>query len=398
LEPESLAAAVALLKGRKTAFVVGSGIFQQRNARHTVEALLNLALLTGSMASRGSGLYLLNRENNQTGADDMGCVPDALPGRQPLRHAETRKHWEHVWGVSLSPDAGLGFERMVAEAEKGTLKAIYIMGENPLRSFPQQERVRKALERLELIVVQDILSTETTAAADLVLPGAAFAEKGGSFTNLEGRIQTFAPAVEPPGLARPDWQILARLARELGERESYDSVETLQAEIRRTVPMYADLGKPAAWVRDADPPTDPEGENGSARIPFSAVVSAARPAAGDEYPFTAILGSLRHHIGSGTRTGCSQRVGSFKACEAVELSPDDAGRLGLQEGDTVALASPAGRIQRRIARNANLKPGQVFVPLAVEGNTGLNLVGLTEADRPGDRGLKSCEVKIEKLH
>jgi len=396
LSLERLAATADLIKGRKVAFVIGSGILQQQG-RYTIDALLNLALLTGSLGSQGTGLVLLAKENNQVGAYDMGCVPDALPGRQPLRRQMLRKRWEHIWRASLSPDAGLSLERMVEEAEKGTLKAIYIFAENPLRSLPQQDRVRQAFDKLDLIVAQDILSNETTAIADIVLPGAAFAEKGGSFTNFEGRIQTFQPAVSPPGLSKPDWQILARLAKEMGDRESYDSIETLQAEIRRTVPSYAELGQPAAWIKDADPASDPAADNSSGRIPFSAVVSTVGSETGEEYPFTAILGSRRYHMGSGTRTGVSQRIRSLAQGADVEISTTDAGELGLEDGDAVTLTSRMGLIQRSVSRSTNLRPGQVFVPLAVGGNSGINLVELGETGRPEDHGTKTCAVKIEKL-
>ncbi|MFC1820969.1 molybdopterin-dependent oxidoreductase, partial [Thermodesulfobacteriota bacterium] len=146
----------SLINGKQVAFVVGHGILQQRYGNSAMEALMNLALMTGSVGGVGNGIYLLSRENNQTGSLDMGVAPDYLPGRQPLHDEMIRRHWERGWDITISPDRGLDMVRMVEEAEKGNLKALYIMGENPLRSLPQSGRVKKALESLELLVVQDI--------------------------------------------------------------------------------------------------------------------------------------------------------------------------------------------------------------------------------------------------
>ena len=142
---------------------------------------------------------------------DMGTMPNLLPGRQALSDEEARQYWEKEWNVKLSPDPGLNMARMIEAAEQGKLKALYIMGENPLRSLPQPQRVKQALGQLELLVVQDILNTEAARLAHFVLPGAAFSEKQGSFTNLEGRIQPFNAVSAPPGNAMADWEVLDRL-------------------------------------------------------------------------------------------------------------------------------------------------------------------------------------------
>jgi formate dehydrogenase alpha subunit len=200
------------LSGKKVAFVIGHGILQQKNALHTLGAIFNLSLLTGSLNTPGGGIYVLARENNQIGAMDMGAMPNLLPGRRALTDEDARQYWEKEWKVKLSPDPGLNMARMIEAAEQGKLKALYVMGENPLRSLPQPQRVKLALSRLELLIVQDILKTETAQLAHVVLPGAAFSEKQGSFTNLEGRIQPFDAVTAPPGNAMADWEILDLLA------------------------------------------------------------------------------------------------------------------------------------------------------------------------------------------
>ena len=190
--------------GKRIAFVIGHGVLQQRYGVHTIGAIVNLSLMTGSLGTEGAGIYVLARENNQTGAMDMGTDPNLLPGRMPLSNDAQREIWEKNWQVKISPDPGLNMSRVIEAAESGQLKALYIMGENPLRSLPQPDRVKAAIEKLEFVVVQDILNNEIVKLADVALPGAAVSEKNGSFTNLEGRIQNFSPAVQPPGEAKPD--------------------------------------------------------------------------------------------------------------------------------------------------------------------------------------------------
>ncbi|MEJ2168016.1 MAG: molybdopterin-dependent oxidoreductase, partial [Desulfobacterales bacterium] len=177
---DRLHAAVELLKGKRIAFVIGHGILQQRYGIHTMGAILNLSLMTGSLGTEGAGVYVLARENNQNGAMDMGTVPNLLPGRMPLQEDAVRKTWQKNWKVKISPDPGLNMNRIIAAAESGQIRALYIMGENPLRSLPQPDRVKAAIEKLEFVVVQDILNNEIVKLADVVLPGAAASEKSGS--------------------------------------------------------------------------------------------------------------------------------------------------------------------------------------------------------------------------
>ncbi|MBW2051852.1 MAG: molybdopterin-dependent oxidoreductase [Deltaproteobacteria bacterium] len=396
--PEALDEAAEYLRGKSVAFVVGGGVLEQRYAALTLDALFNLCLMTGSLGHAGAGLYVLAQENNQAGAWDMGTVPDALPGRQPLNDSLAREKFERAWQASISPDRGLDLIRMIEEAEKGNLKALYVMGENPLRALPQPDRVKRALEKLDFIVVQDILKTETTEIADVVLPGAAFSEKGGSFTNLEGRIQFFNPAVPPPGEAKPDWEILDLLARKMGSPRRFGSLERLRGEIAGLVPMYAGIneGSGAVWVVEA---SDKElfKNEGGARVSFAPVSSIEEEGQSDSYPLTVILGSVRFHLGSGTRTGYSGRVREFHQNGAVELSPQDWTAFGLQAGDSVKLTSAHGSVVRETAKNSALTQGLVFVPEAVHNNDARNLIGLFPLGQPDSPGWKTCPVRLEKL-
>lgn len=394
---QQLNAMAELIKEKRIAFVIGHGILQQRYGTHALGAILNLSLMTGSLGTQGAGLYLLARESNQNGAMDMGAVPDLLPGRLPIVENGNRKAWEKNWDVKISPDPGLNMARIIEAAENGQLKALYIMGENPLRSLPQPQRVKAALKKLELLVVQDILDSEIVKLADVVLPAAATSEKNGSFTNLEGRIQNFSAVVPPPGKAKADWEILDMLASRLGAPEAYGTLEKIRDEIRRLVPAYAELNAgDTAWVKPASPMAVFGNADTSEKVSFSPVVSTADEPADGTYPFTAILGSLRYHLGSGTRTSTSERIQDFDHVGNVALNSSDADQLKLKDGDTVKIETQWGEIQRKIDCSNRIETGQLFVPLAVDVNDAMNLIDLNDLAEPNADGWKTCAAKITK--
>jgi predicted molibdopterin-dependent oxidoreductase YjgC len=399
LDMEHVERAADLLEGKKISFVVGHGILQQRYGVQALDALLNLALMTGSMGDKGKGFYVVALENNEMGAWDMGAVPDCLPGRQPISNDRRRKYLERVWQVNLSPDQGLDMIRMIEEAEKGNLKALYIMGENPLRSLPQPEQIRRAFGNLELLVVQDILANETTCLADVVLPGAAFSEKCGSFTNMEGRIQSFDPVVAPPGEAKPDWEILELLAAKMGYPEQYASFQAIRADISKQIPMYSELteGTGESWINETSSRSlfHPQGEG--ELIHFSPVISVEDEETDKNYPFKALLGALRYHLGSGTRTGHSDRINDCGFKGEMEISPEDGARLGIREGDDVRISSPYGAIEREARLEDNANPGTVLVPKAFHDNDARNLFPLTALYGPDSPGFKEVRVTVEKI-
>jgi formate dehydrogenase alpha subunit len=398
LAMEVIERAADLIEGKKVAFVIGQGILQQRHGIPAADALLNIALMTGSLGGDGDGLYFLAKENNQMGAWDMGSVPDSLPSRQPLVDESARKKWEENWEVKLSPDPGLTIIRMIEEAEKGNLKALYIMGENPLRSLPQTDRVRSALNNLELLVVQDILATETTFIADVVLPGAAFSEKGGSFTNMEGRVQSFEAAVCPPEDAKPDWEILGLLFAKLSYLKAYSSLDEIRAEIAELVPLYSGLDSDGReyWIKESSNLRLFRSTGEGKPIHFSPVIATETGSLGKDYAFKAILGSRRYHLGSGTRTGQSARIRDFALKGEVEVSPEDGERLDLKNGDRVRISSIHGSILREVILKKDLSPGLIFIPLAFDNNDAMNLIDFTEMGQADSPGWKECDVRVEK--
>jgi predicted molibdopterin-dependent oxidoreductase YjgC len=289
---------------------------------------------------------------------------------------------------------------MIEEAERGGIKALYIMGENVLRSIPQAKRVRAALNNLQLVVVQDIMPTETSEVAHVVLPGAAFSEKEGSFTNVEGRIQTFNPVVSPPGEAKPDWKILDELAFKLGAVKQFGSVKNIRSEISLHVSPYASLGKGEGetWVAEntIKAVVGPGGDG--KKVCFASVRASAAPAAtpSSTYDKTAIISSVRFHLGSGTRTSCSQRLFDYELTGGVHLSSDDAASLEMRSGDIVRVVSAHGMIERAICVDKNLKPGFIFVPAAFNGNDARNLLALAAFENGKPPGWNACPVRIER--
>jgi formate dehydrogenase alpha subunit len=399
LAKDAVQAAAELIRGKKITAVIGHGILQQKNGMHTLGAVLNLTLMTGSLGRKGAGIYVLARENNQQGAMDMGARPDLLPGRQPQADEAVRKKWEKNWKTRLSPDAGLNMVRMIEAAEKGTLKALYIMGENPLRALPGRDRVRKALQNLDFLVVQDIINSETAKIADVVLAGAALSEKQGSVTNLEGRIQSFSPVVQPPGKAKADWEILDLLASRLGAGESYSygSPDKIREEIRQFVSMYASLnGEQEAWIKMTGTKAVFESKAAGGLISFYPVVFTEDEPVDREYPFTAIVGTQRYHLGCGTRTGASERIQAFASVGNIEISSQDAADLGLSNGDGLVVRSPFGTLTRAVRLTPALSPGSIFVPTGVDNNEAMNLFGLFDLTKPGAAGWKTCAVQLEK--
>jgi len=387
-----------VIEGKKIAFVVGHGVLLQKFGFKSMDALLNLALMTGSLGGEGKGFYFLARENNEMGAWDMGAVPDFFPGRQPIQEEKYRRYWEQKWRVNLSPDPGLNMIRMVEEAGKGNIKALYIMGENPLRTLPENEEVKRALENLEFLVVQDILANETTVKADVILPGGAFSEKDGAFTNLEGRIQSFHAVVSPLGEAKPDWEILDLLAQKMGLWEPYKTIERLQEEVRSLVHAYSGTGASFdhSWIKETSPKGVFRPHGDGEPIRFAPVVAMQEQPKDEAYPMKAILGSARYHLGSGTRSGCSSRLKEFGLTGSVEIPFDAAKRMDLNDHDIVTISSRHGSITREVVLKKNMRQDVIFVPMAFNNNEARHLLQLNRLEKEDSPGREQVSVSIRK--
>ncbi len=374
-----------LVRGRKIAFVIGPDLLDFPDGEPLLDAVINLVLLTGSIGAPGAGIWVPSSENNLVGAMDMGMNSDYLPGRKKI-HAKKE--------ATLIMKSGMS--DLVAAMETGALRAAFVMGENPLRSLPQTDRVKAAFQNLEFLVVQDIVCNRTAELAHVILPGAAVFEKHGSFTNMEGRIQTFEPAVMPPGDAKADWEILAHLAKVMGYPEQYEKIEKIRQEIRRTVPMYQGLGNHQQdWIRNSE--SDNPFLNDQAKFQFLPAKQAMPVSTDPSFPLFAKIRSPRFHLGSGTRTSRSARIKAYNGQGPVELSPADCKGLGLADDEQVRIASAAGALDRRLKQNRHLNPGQVIIPSGVNGNDAMFLAPLVGKEDPVTFGFSFSRVRIEKI-
>ena len=377
----SIPAAADLINGKKTAFVLPANLLDFPDGDQALNAILNLCFLTGCIGPKSSGLHVLLPENNLAGSLDMGVAPDLLPGRVQITDAG---------------NVGMDLGAFIAAAETGQIKAAYIMGENLLRSLPQQERVAAALKNLEFLVVQDIVRNRTSELADVILPGAAVYEKHGSFTNMEGRIQTFAPAAPPPGQARPDWEILGQLVRAMGYPEQYQSIEKIRQEIRHTVPMYQRLGNHyQEWVRNTE--TGNPFSCNDTRFSFFPASGMPQILPDPAYPMLVHIRPVRYHLGSGTRTSRSERICAYGRLGEIELAPETIRSIGGNGTGKIRVTSRFGSIERAFKENRNLPEGQALIPMAVNRNDAVNLADLMRSDDMNACGWTISRVRIEKI-
>jgi formate dehydrogenase alpha subunit len=360
-----------------SAIVYAMGITQHRTGTDNVMAIANLAMLTGNLGKPGGGVNPLRGQSNVQGACDSGCLPDVFPGYQKVAVPEVRAKFEAAWGTSLSDRPGLRLTEMFDAVLRGNIRAMYIMGENPVLADADAHHVEEALKHLDFLVVQDIFLTETAQYADVVLPGAVFAEKQGTFTNTERRVQLLRKAIDPPGAARPDWQIICEIARRTAARLDqqpggfdFSSTAEIMQEMASLTPSYGgisherlDRGSLQWPCPNAEHPGTPilhvgKFTRGLGKFtPVSFIQPAELPDA--EYPLLLTTGRLLYHFHTGTVT---RRVAGLQAMapeEFAEVNPLDAGRLGLADGDHAVLTSRRGRVESRVRVTDKVPEGVV---------------------------------------
>jgi len=366
-------------EAKPAAIVYGNGITQHMNGTDGVTALTNLAMLTGS------GVYALQRDSNAQGASEMGASPDSFPGYQSVDDSQARKKFEGRWGVSLPTDAGLTAVEMIEHAKAGKLKAMYIVGENPVLSFPKPSMVRAALASLDFLVVQDMFLTETAKLANVVLPVASFAERDGTFTNFEGRVQRLHKAIEPIGESLPDWEIIIRLASSMGHPMPYSSLQEVTDEIGDMIPLYQggrpDITKPAS------------GSRSFALVEYTPPVET--PA--DGYLFTLLAGTILYQFGSGSRSSRSKRLNKFCPESFVEIGEADAKHNGLKQGDKVKVISVMGEVTTTVKVIPTLSQGMLFMPISFPESPVSELFDITLNPQSKSPSLKACKVRLERV-
>jgi len=353
--------------------VYAMGITQHTTGTDNVLSLANLAMLTGNIGVPSSGVNPLRGQNNVQGACDLGALPNVCSGYQKVADPAVREKFEQAWGVTIPPEPGLTVVEMMNAAAQGSLKAMVIMGENPMISDPNLNHVEQALRNLDFLVVQDIFLTETAQLADVVLPAASFAETQGTFTNTERRVLLVNEAIDPPGQARPDWEILCDLASRMGYPMQYADAAQIMDEIASVTPIYGGVHhhrlKPDGlqWPcpDDEHPGTKylhrGTFSRGSGRFhPVDFIPPAELP--DEEYPFILSTGRILYHYHTGSMSRRAAALNAYVNEGYAEIHPNDVARLGLTDGKTVRLRTRRGEIETKVKATQRVAEGSVFVP------------------------------------
>jgi len=369
-----VATARKFARARVASILYCMGITQHTCGTDNVKSLANLSMLCGHLGKPGGGVNPLRGQNNVQGACDMGGLPNVFTAYQSVTDSNTAKKYEAAWDVSgLSTTPGLVVTEMIEKAALGELKSLYIIGENPMVSDPDLNHAEKAFANLEFLVVQDIFLTETAQMADVVFPAFCFAEKDGTFSNTERRVQRVRKAVEAPGFAWDDWKILCELATRMGTPMHYESAEEIFEEIRRVTPSYSGI----TWDRINQTgihwPCPTEEHPGTPILHtaqftrgkglFHAIEHQPPAELPDEaYPFMLTTGRVIYHYHTGSMTMKSDGLNQLSPDCFVEISPNDAAGLDMVDGEMVNVFSRRGKIKARLNVSTKAVDGTIFIP------------------------------------
>ncbi len=408
-------AAVLFAKGPKSLVATGMGMSQQVTGTNNVFSLINLLLITGHLGREGSGINPPRGQNNVQGASDVGTSPLTYPGYIPVGNDENRKRVAKVWGVpfeSLSGEPGLTTVEIMQAAHKGLVKGMYIMGENPMVTDPNLNHAEEALKRLDFLVVQDIFHTETTRFADVVLPAASFAEKNGTFVNSDRRVLRVRKAVDPPGEARQDWEIILEIARRMGKPiGNYKDESAIFDEIAAVTPMMAGISHKRIEYKGIQWPCPSKDHPGTATLflerfntpsgkaklnPVGYVEQDER--ATREFPFILNSGRILYQYHSSTMSRRNKALNDYANEAYVLMNPLDARATGMSEGNRVRLVSPRGELETILRISEEVAPGELFMPFHFS-ESPVNRLTRDELDphsRIAPFKLSACRIEIIK--
>lgn len=350
------------------------GITQHISGTDNVKSLANLAMLCGHVGVEGGGVNPLRGQNNVQGACDMGGLPNVYTGYQSVSDPAIRERMAKAWGVrSLPEKPGMTATGMTEAAGKGIIKALYIIGENPMISDPDLNHVKKGLERLEFLVVQDIFLTETASLAHVVLPSASFAEKEGTFTNTERKVQLVRKAVNPPGQAREDWEILSELSGRMGYPMRYENGRAIMDEIGSVTPSYCGIKYERLEKEGIHWPCTGTDHPGTPCLhmdrftcglgvfhPVEWIPPAETP--DPDYPFYLTTGRILYQYHTGTMSMKTEGLNTLAPDCFVEISPKDADSGRIREGDLLRVTSRRGAIQAKARISDKAVKGTLFIP------------------------------------
>ena len=360
-------------KAERASILYTMGITQHTTGVDNVRSLANLAMLTGNLGKESTGINPLRGQNNVQGACDMGGLPNVYTGYQAVTDPAARQKFEEAWGAKLPEKVGLTATEMFPAVLDGRIKALVILGENPVVSDADSIHVEKALKAVDFLLVVDIFKTPTTDLAHVVLPGASFAEKEGTFSNTERRVQLVRKAAEPPGESRPDWQIIQELSSRFGYPMDYASPRAIMEEIAKLTPSYGGItfdrleGDGLQWPC---PNTEHSGTRFLHQGRFTrgkglfSAIEYKPPAetVDEEYPFQLTTGRVHVHYHTGTMTRNSPSLEREISECFLEMHPDDAAEMNVIEGDWVKLVSRRGSVSSRVKLTDSAGRKTVFMP------------------------------------
>jgi formate dehydrogenase alpha subunit len=385
-------AAALFAEAPRAVILLGEGIVRRPRGYDHVLTAMDLAWVTGKLGRAGSGVGTVTEEPNEQGAVDMGAAPEFLPGQARYDNEQARARFAKAWEATLpSASGGVSLMEILDRCRSGRIKALYVVGENPLGTLPAAADVHGALARLEYLVVQEPFLTETAKMAHVVLPACTFAEKDGTMTNQEGKVQRVRASMDPVGESLPDWHIMTAIATGLGASFEYESAQDIQNEIMKLLPGYYNLGQP----RKMDPKPDAylagtyaaevrqryASESGNGRSPHA---------------FRLVMGQLLYHSGK-LSTQASGLIQLSPNAGRLAMSPEDLSRLGLDEGGRVRVSTARGTVEIAVQSDYAVGSGTCFFPEHFDRPAVKNLMDVAVDRTTGVPYFKSTEATIEKI-
>lgn len=409
-EADLIAAARLYAKADKAPIIYCLGVTEHSSGTEGVMSMSNIAMLVGKLGRSGCGVNPLRGQNNVQGACDMGCSPFDFPGYQKVADPATIEKFSRAWQTRLNPQIGLTSTQVLPAASRGEIKGLYIFGEDPAVTDPDLSHVRHALESLEFLVVQDLFMTETAKYADVVLPGISFAEKDGTFTNTERRIQRIRQAVTPVGEGREDFRVFCQVATKMGYPLNYAGPKEIMDEIAAVVPTFAGVNYgrledinglqwPCRSLTDPGTAIMHVGEFSRGKGLFKALAyKPAKELPDEDYPYLMSTGRMLYQYNTGAMTKRTEGINELAGSSYIELNQEDARRLGIADGSRVRVSSRRGMIETRAIVGDKVLPGASFMTFHFEDGNVNELTNAVFDDIAIIPEYKVCAVAIEALH
>jgi formate dehydrogenase alpha subunit len=396
-------------RSESSSIVYAMGITQHITGVDNVKSLANLAMLCGQIGRESTGVNPLRGQNNVQGACDMGGLPNVYPGYQPVSDGQITEKFEKAWGTKLSTRPGLTMTEMLKAVMAGEVKAMFILGENPMVSDADIQHVEKSLEALDFLVVQDIFMSETARLADVVLPGVSFAEKDGTFTNTERKVKRVRKAIEPIGMSRQDWEIICDLSTRMGYPMSYDHPSQIMEEVAQLTPSYGGIYYDRIEKDGLHWPCPNRAHPGTAYLHkdrfnrglglFHAIEYLPPEELPDkEYPYLLTTGRIYVHYHTGTMTRRSPSLNKEVEEGFAEINPRQAKELGIIQGERIKVFSRRGQIEIKADLSERMERNTIFIPFHFVESAANRLTNPAFDPIAKIPELKVCAVKIEKMN